>query len=127
MRPELKRLILNARARLDGRALSPDETEENARQQALEDFKLVLAGKIDTTTRLELLFGGEYVWLENRPAVRFEIDGHTFLLASAETDCELIQECNAQSLSLIRLALSDPSFEDRLLAAVGDAVEPVTQ
>jgi hypothetical protein len=43
MRPELKRLILNARARLGGYELPADQAEENARQQAIEDFKLLLA------------------------------------------------------------------------------------
>lgn len=127
MRPEVKRLILNARARLGGYALPPGEAEENARRQAIEDFQVQLAGKIHMTTRLELLWGGDYVWLETRPAVRFQIDGHTFFLAAAKQECELLEECGGERVPLTCLALSDPSFEDRLLAAVGDAVEPLNQ
>jgi len=82
MRPELKRLILNARARLGGGALSAEQEEENARRQAIEDFQILLAGKINIMTRFELLLKRDYVWLENRPAARFEIDGHTFLIAA---------------------------------------------
>ena len=127
MRPELQCLILNARARLGGCALSADETEENARRQAIEDFKVLLAGKIDLSTRAELFLGGQYVWLENRPAVRFQIDGYMFLVAGGKQDCELAEECRGEIMPLARLAVSDPRFEDRLLAAVGDAVEPVRQ
>jgi hypothetical protein len=55
MRPELKRLLLNARARLGGCALSAEEAEENTRRQAIEDFKVLRARKMDLSTRAELL------------------------------------------------------------------------
>lgn len=127
MRPELKRLILNARARLGGYELPPEQAEENQRRRAIEDFKVQLTTKIDLSTRAEILLGGDYVWLQNRPAVRFEIDGHTFLLAGGKRECELIEESRGQSLPLGLLAFSDPSFEDRLLATLGGVLEPVTQ
>ncbi len=127
MRPELQRLILNARARLGEYALSSDEAEDNARRQAIENFQVVLAGKIALSTSLLLFWGGDYLWLETRPAMRFEIDGHTFLLAAAKQECELLEECGGQLLPLARLALSDPSFEDRLLVAVGAVLEPRKQ
>src|SRR4051794_12686074 len=88
------------------------------------NFKIMLAGKIDTNTRLELLLGGEYVWLETRPAVRFEIDRNSFVIAGGKQVCEPIEECGDQLLPLAPLALSDPQFEDRLLAAVGAASIP---
>jgi hypothetical protein len=127
MRPELKRLILNACARLGGCALSTEEAEENTRRQAIEDFKVLLARKIDLSTRAELFLGGEYVWLETRPTVRFEVDGHSLLLAGGNGECELTEECGGHTMPLARLAVSDPRFEDRLLAALGAALDPVRQ
>ena len=127
LRPELKRLILNARARLGGYELPAGQAEENTRRQAIEEFKILLAGRIDTTTRLELLLGGEYVWLQTGPAVRFGIDGHTFVIAGADEECQLWDQHGGELLQPACLAVSDPSFEDRLLAAIGAALDAVRQ
>jgi hypothetical protein len=105
MTSELKRLIGNARARLGGYELPADQAAENRRRKAIEDFQILLAEKIKLDTRSELLPAGEYVWLENRPAIRFEVDGHTFVIAGGKQECELSEECGGQSLPLARLAI----------------------
>jgi hypothetical protein len=56
-----------------------------------KDFRVVPAKKIDMATRLELLVQ-EYVWLETRPAVRFQIDGHTSP-SSEGRRAHLMEEC----------------------------------
>jgi hypothetical protein len=87
---------------------SISEAEENARQKAIEDFQILLAGKLAMSTSLELFGGGEYIWLQTRPAVRFQIDAHSFTLARGEQECDLVEECGGELVPLARLALSDP-------------------
>jgi hypothetical protein len=125
MRPELKQLILDARARLGEYVPSSSEAEESARQKAMENFQILLARKLGLSTSLELFLAGEYVWLEQAPAVRFEIDGHTFVLRGADQECRLSEERSGELVPLVSFQVSNPSFADRLLAAIGAELDPL--
>jgi hypothetical protein len=125
MNTELQRLISNARTRLGDYVLSRDEAEENSRREAMEEFELLLGRKINVATHMQLLVHAEDVWRETGPAVRFKIDEHTFLLTRADGEFQLSQECNGELVQLARLAESDPSFQDRLLAAIGSVLDPM--
>jgi len=124
MRQQLQRRIRDARCRLEGATLTEDEQTESARHQAIEDFKVFLAQRIDPETRLELLLGADYFWLETGPAVRFELDGHVFVLAQGDDGvCRLCDQApdTAQPATLLA---GDPQFEDRLLVLLGAMLEP---
>ena len=90
MRLELRRLILNARARLGGYTLSADEAEENTQCQEIKEFQTLLTNKISINTSFELFLGADYVWQETGPAVRFDQDGHTFLMARGEGEMPVL-------------------------------------
>jgi hypothetical protein len=81
MRLESELRIRDARRRLEGAILTEEEQTEIARHEAIEDFKVFPAQRIDLNTHVELLLGVTYFWMEPDPSVCFELDGHVFLLA----------------------------------------------
>ena len=67
------------------------------------------------------LLGASYFWNQAAPAVRFEVDSHSFLLMPEGKTCHLFLESAGEQM-LVSLADND-EFQDRLLVAVGDTVE----
>ncbi len=126
MRDQLIHRIREAQRRLDCRLRSDEEQAASIRQEAIEDFKLLLAEKLEFGTRIELLLEGKLVWLDNGPAFRFELDGHQFLLAQEFTDIRLAKAAGEGEdvyEELCILSREDERFEDRLLTAIGSALE----
>jgi hypothetical protein len=126
MRDELLFRIREARCRIEGRPPSDQDQATAIRRQAIEDFKLLLARKLCTSTRMELLFPGTYIWLETGPAVRFDLDDRHFMLAEQFDDVilsEYVAGSPETKRELSRLSTYDDQFEDRLLAAIGVALE----
>jgi hypothetical protein len=121
MRQELERRIREAHRRLEGGVPTEDERVEAAQHQAIEDFKVFLAQRIDFITRTELLLGADYFWQETGPAVRFELDGRVFVLAKKEDGTCCLSEKDGESMAV--LLADDKQFEDRLLVAVGSMLE----
>jgi hypothetical protein len=124
MRAELEQKIQEARERLGLGALTAEQRAEQERTQAMDEFKIFLAGRIEPWTRIELLMGAEYFWGQTGPAVRFGVDNHVFLLARCGDDAGLfVEEAAGERRELVRLAADDPQFDDRLLAGIGDALQ----
>ena len=122
MRQELERRMREARRRLEGGVPTEDERVEAAQRQAIEDFQVFLAQRIDLTTRLELLLGADYFWHETGPAVRFELDGRLFVLAQGDDAiCRLWEKTENAAPDMAsgaNLLPGDAQFEDRLLVAL---------
>jgi hypothetical protein len=114
-----------ARHRLDGTPVADDEQVDHQRNQAIEDFKLLLAVKIEIAVRAELLLGASYFWHEDGPAVEFTLDSRRFLLVREADRCLLLVKADGQSSRLAELPVEDSHFEDQLLVALGDALDPV--
>lgn len=101
MRPELKRLTVNACARLGGYQLAGNLVEENARRRAIEDFKTMRAGKLALNTRLELFLGGECLGLESAPADHFTLGGRWCALAGADGEYALLEDFSGARLKFL--------------------------
>lgn len=123
MREELERRIRDARRRLEGATLTEDEQTEIARREAIENFKVFLAQRIDLATRVELLLGASYFWLETCPAVRFELDDHVFILAQSNDGVCRLWKKALDKEETATLSADDPQFEDRLLTLLGSMLE----
>lgn len=126
MRDELLFRIREARRRIEGRPPSDEDQASAIRREAIEDFKILLARKLDISTRWELLIQGTYIWLETGPAVRFDLDDHHFRLAQEFDEvvlCETGDGPPGTKIELCRLSTNDELFEDRLLAALGVALK----
>jgi hypothetical protein len=92
MRAELEQKIQEARERLGLGALTAEQRAEQERTQAMDEFKIFLAGRIEPWTRAELLMGAEYFWEQTGSAVRFGVDNHVFLLTRCGDDAGLFVE-----------------------------------
>ena len=124
MRAELEQKIQEARERLGLGALTGEQRAKQGRTQAMDEFKVFLAGRIDFKTRVELLIGAQYFWEETDPAVRFGVDNQIFLLVRSEDGARLfVEEAEDDRRELVRLAADAPRFEDWLLVAIGDALQ----
>ena len=122
---QLARRIRAAEQRLNGRIATEQEVEQDCPAEELEQFKMLLAEKIDINTRLELLFGGKFEHWEKSPAVQFMIDEHAFVLLEREEQLELVDVSGGISQHLLQCPISDPAFEDRLLVAIGETLKRV--
>lgn len=80
MREALARRIREAGEQLHGRMPTDQEREQSRQAEELEEFKTLLAQKIDINTRLELLLEAKYEHREQSPAVEFTIDQRSFVL-----------------------------------------------
>jgi hypothetical protein len=119
MRPELQRLIRNARNRQEGRTPADEEIKEDLQYQLLWDFKVFLARKIDLNTRLDILIDADFFCHDSCPSLKFRIDDHVFVLSQPDDECYLWEETGGETRELTRLSNDDSQFEDRLLAALG--------
>jgi len=123
MRAELEQKIQKARERLGLETLTRDQRAEQERTEALDDFKVFLAGRIDFWTQAELFIGAEYFWEANSPAVRFSVDTQIFVLVRSEEGARLlVEDAVNKRRELVRLAADDIRFEDWLLVGIGDSL-----
>jgi hypothetical protein len=125
MREALARRIREAEQRLNGTIPMDQEIEQSRQAEELEEFKKLLAQKIDIDTRLELLLEGKFEHREQSPAVEFTIDQRTFVLLKRQEQLELVEVSGGISQRLVQSPISDPVFEDRLLVAIGEALKRV--
>jgi hypothetical protein len=122
MTPTLARFIRLARSRIYGTELGEDAKAAAQQAEAIQQFKLFLADKIQLEVRAELLLGSEWELNTNGCSVRFTVDEHTFVLQQSEQDCRLLHCMQGRDVPLVVLP-ADNSFEDRLLVTIDDAMK----
>jgi hypothetical protein len=116
MSPELARLIAQARNRLEGIPLAPDDTHNSE----IDELRGRLLVRLDMALRLELTLGSSaYVWDGARPALQFEVDEKKFVLAWVRDHYELETPTDAKPIKLV----DDNFLQDRLLIAVGNVID----
>ncbi len=122
MTPTLERFIRLARSRITGTPLSPEEIADTHKQEEIEQFKIYLVRKVRLDVRWELF--AERIWDRNEEGclLEFAVDGRVFLLQQIGKECKLTHQVRGQHVMLELLA-DDQQFEDRLLVAVGDALQ----
>lgn len=120
---ELRRLIREARARLDSAPISDEDREQRRRNEILDRFALWIKQRIDAETWPEL-FPLKQVWHQDGPALevvadRFTRNEKTFLMRPIEGGIELISPTGAVPIA------DDKQFNDKLLTSIGDALDKV--
>jgi hypothetical protein len=123
MTPNLTRSIRVARHRLNGTPLDEVDQIDQQRREASLEFQVLLSRKLDFEVRIDLLLRARYFWHEDSPAVAVTLEGHNFLLTQTKGGCLLQEEIDGQWSNLVELAAEDNQFEDRLLAALGGALD----
>jgi hypothetical protein len=120
MTPALARFIRLARNRIYGTQLSEQAAAHIQRAEAIEEFKLFLARKIDLNVRFELYSKTEWQWSPDGSSLAFTVDSHRFVLQQIEGGCKILHRVEGQDVLLTSLA-DDGQFEDRLLIPIDDA------
>lgn len=118
---ELRRLIREARARLEGAPVSDEDREQRRRNDILDRFALWIKRRVEPET-WAALFPLNQAWYEDGPALevivdRFAQDEKTFLMRPIEGGIELIGPTGTVPIA------DDGQFNDKLLASLGDALD----
>ncbi len=106
------------------RARTEEERVQSERSEGIENLKVFLAERMDHGTRMELLWEDEYFWDEKGPAVRFRLEDRVFRLTRGAGQTVLREETQTGVSEVLSLTDEDKQFEDRLLAALGEILEP---
>lgn len=124
LNPKLAMYIRIARHHMDGTPLDEEDRISQQKAAAIEEFQINIARKVDIVIRMELFFHAHWFWDATGPAVRFSVDGQSFLLlARQDGSCYLFLEADGNKIPLTVLLDEDKQFADHFLAELGDALE----
>ena len=118
---DLEAMIREAKARLEGQRLAPVSIQKWQQRKKLASFDAKVKSKLDPDT-WAAMFPRENRWLKGAPALEFWIDKEgsreqQFLLRAVKGGFELDGPGDTVPIT------DDDKFNDRLLAAIGDALD----
>ena len=123
MPPTLKRYIRIAQHRIRGVPVTPETLREEEVASAINNFKRFLRNKMDLEVWFELVLCSEFARGKEGCSVEFVIDDHHFLVTQQMDTFRLIQKRPTEDVSLQVLSADHENFGDKLLVAIGDALD----
>jgi hypothetical protein len=89
MTPTLARFICLARNRVCGTPLDEKAAADAQQAEAIDKFKLFLAKRVRLEVRIDLFSVSTWEWTSNGCFLKFEVDGHVFVLRQNGPNCKL--------------------------------------
>lgn len=119
--PEIIREARRALRRASGVPPTPNEQFEERRKAELEAMEMFVYDKFRIQVGLAL--GASVVWTEDGVAAKFSVNEKTFFLRKDKKDYRLTASETLGERDLLQLSATDPQFCNRVLVAIGDAMD----
>lgn len=118
---KLEVMIELAKARLEGRPIDPETMPSRHQEERQKAFETLIRDKLEHAVWVNLFIMKNDLWINNGPAIRSEVLTHekrvSFTLRPVEGGFEFDGACG------VVLLPDDDKFNDRLLVAVGEALD----
>ena len=124
MKDKLPEIIQEARRalrRASGIALTPEEQFEERRKAEIEVMEMFVFDKFRIQVGFAL--GASVVWTEDGVAANFSVNEKTFFLRKDKKDYRLTASEISGERELLRLGAADPQFCNKVVVAIGDAID----
>jgi hypothetical protein len=125
MKPELHDMIEKAKRELrraSGLPLTLEEEENERRRQAREQLTDFMFKTFGVNTALLLRM--DVVWREGSAVISMAAEGTQFHLRKAQANFVLFVFREQGEQPLLEVPSKDPNLANRILAAIGDEIEP---